>query len=66
MTKKKYDFSAIERDNDWGEYRKDSKKKTKHREESGNNWKRTLNTDYNSEDDYYENEEFDKGKVSRW
>jgi hypothetical protein len=66
MTKNKYEFNELDRDNDWGEYRKDSKKKHKHREDSSTNWKRNIKLDYNSEDDYYESEEFDKGKVSRW
>jgi hypothetical protein len=63
MSKKKFDFDSLERENDWDEYRKSSKKKKNHRENvSSDKWKKN-SRDY-MEDDYEEDEY--RGRSDRW
>jgi hypothetical protein len=66
MVKKHYGFEEQNRTDDWGEYKKDSKKKRRsHREDVSSN-KRSLK-EYNLEDDYYEQEEtVSRRGAGRW
>jgi hypothetical protein len=65
MAKNHYDFEELDHGDDWGEYRKNTKKKRKgHREETSR--KRSLK-DYNLEEDYYEQEDYyDRRGTNRW
>lgn len=62
MAKKKYEFDANDFADEWGEYRKNSKKKMKHREESNTSWRFDKRKDYSVDDDDYE----DNRKVGDW
>lgn len=54
MAKKKYEFNANDLTDDWGEYRKNSKKKMKHRDEVNTNWRFDKRKDYSTDDDNYD------------
>lgn len=62
MANKKYEFSANDFADEWGEYRKNSKKKMKHRDES-NSWRFDKRKDYSMEEDH---EEYDERKTGDW
>jgi hypothetical protein len=55
MAKKKYEFNSNNFADDWGEYRKNSKKKMKHRDES-NSWRFDKRQNYNED---YESDDYD-------
>ena len=63
MAKKKYEFDANDFSEDWGEYRKNTKKKMKHRDES-ESWRFDKRKDYVAEDDEYE--DYDDRKTGNW
>ncbi|CAB4124260.1 hypothetical protein UFOVP49_98 [uncultured Caudovirales phage] len=55
MAKRNHSFDVSESGDDWGEYKKTTKKKVKHREnESG--WRFDKRQDYKVEDNYDEDE----------
>jgi len=56
MAKKHYEFDEMDVEDNWGEYKKSSKKKRNHRD-SESSQKRSLK-DYNLEEDYYEQEDY--------
>jgi hypothetical protein len=62
MSKKKFEFDESDYGDDWTEYRKSSKKKVKHRDNS-DSWK--FNPRKNYMDDYDDNQEFDR-KARDW
>ena len=64
MGKQQFDFDELSRDNDWGEYKKTSKKKRNQYRGETSSSRRNLK-DYNLDDDYYEQEEREE-RGSRW
>jgi len=61
--KKRYEFDELDHDSDWGEYKKSSKKKTKHREEAGN-WRFDKRQDHRMEE-HDEYDDYDR-KARDW
>lgn len=51
MAKQNREFKSNGYEDDWGEYKKNSKKKMKHRDES-NSWRFDKRKDYSVEDEY--------------
>lgn len=65
MSKKNRFFdNEFERDEDWGEYRKVSKKKHKHREEK--DWRFDKRKNYQEDYNEYDDEEYDDRKTRNW
>ena len=64
MAKRKFEFDESNYNDDWSEYRKNTKKKTKHRENS-DTWKFNPRNDY-TEDEYDDYEDDHKYKARDW